>query len=149
MALWLHASSELDLTTIFVRQEKDPQNQTLTQVKNNLVVLAVSLPKLTAGRRLNASFVFSPCRQWERLQTVPLYAYESLRGHVSAVSICSAGRIPLCVCKRGEDVATVWRRPAFIGPGRCVNFLLTGGFSQGQRYSSGLVHCSYWNIAII
>lgn len=91
--LLLNTTSDLFLSD----RKKDPEHQTLTQVKNNLV-LVVSLPELSAGRRLNASFVFSLCCQWERLQTVPLYAYEGLRARVSAVSICSASQIPLCVC---------------------------------------------------
>lgn len=98
-----------------------------------IFVLVVSLPELSAGRELNVSFVFSLCCQWERLQTVPLYAYKGLRARVSAVSICSASQIPLCVSKHREDVATVWRRPAFIRPGHCVNFSLTGGFSQYDK----------------
>lgn len=131
MALWLNAFSQNDFRSDVVRQKKDLQNQTLTRDKNNLV-LVVSLPELSAGRWLNASFVFSLCRQWERLQTAPLYSYEGLRARVSAVSICSASQIPLSVCKHREDVATVWRRPAFIRRGLCVNFPLTGCFSQGQ-----------------
>lgn len=123
----------LEVTSDLFLSDRKKKNQ--TQVKNN-PVLVVSLPELSAGRQLNASFVFSLCCQWERLQTVPLYAYEGLRARVSAVSICSANRIPLCVWKHTEDVATVWRRAAFIGARHCVNFPLTGGQS----------HYSHWNI---
>lgn len=53
---------------------------------------------------------FSPARQWERLQTLLLYTYESLHARVSAVSIYMVYCTPLRVgvCKHREDVVTVW-----------------------------------------
>lgn len=100
LLLWIGAiillQSRLKISPFYPVQQPEKSNTNETKLWLEPVILEPL--KLFLDFQLFVPFVFSPCCQWERLQTVLLYAYESLRARVSAVSICLAYCIPLCAC---------------------------------------------------